>query len=387
MKNKMFSHIISLLLVVTMMLSVVACSGNETENKEPSTETNTDADVEGNEQENTEDETGSEEESDENEDSEQDANGETDSNQGEAEGEEGDINSGETEEEPEGSDDTQGGTDAGNGQTGNSGSMGNPPSGNNNPDEYYTESGFIVYDPENTRGLATDRIGYGFGVASNGQPSSIMVELQNKFNSMTNCSVMGYDSKSQEKVIYLTFDCGYEYNNNTSKVLDILKEKEVPAAFFGLLKFYQKNPEVTQRMIDEGHILGNHSANHPSMPSLTRTEMANEIFLVEKYLRDTYNYKGLYFRPPSGEYSENMLDLCGSIGYRVSFWSIAYKDWETNNQPPAQEALQTLTSRLHPGAVVLLHSVSDTNVEILDDFIDYAREQGYTFVSLDDYEW
>lgn len=383
MKHKMFSRIIALMLLVVMVCSCVACSVSDAGSQKPSTDVNADAnaDTEGNEQEDTQEEDNSEQGNPEDDNAGQNNPGQ-DENAGTDEG----GNTGSDTEQGSGEDENTGNNEGGNAGDNSGDHVGERPSGSH-PDDYYTESGFVVYDPENSRGLKTDRIGYGFGVASNGQPSSVMVELQKKFNSMSNCRVMGYDSKAQEKVIYLTFDCGYEYNNNTAKVLDILKEKDVPSAFFCLLTFYKKNPEVTKRMIDEGHILGNHSANHPSMPSLTRTEMAEEIFLVDKYLRDTYNYKSEYFRPPSGEYSENMLDLCGSIGYKVSFWSMAYKDWETNNQPSKEDAMDTLVSRLHPGAVILLHSVSDTNVAILGDFIDYARGQGYSFVSLDDYEW
>ena len=273
------------------------------------------------------------------------------------------------------------------GNQGSSDSLGNQPSGQLHPDMFYTEAGYVIYDPENTRGLSNDRIAHSFGVASGGKPHSVSVARQKELDAM-NAKAMLYDAKTQDKVIYLTFDCGYEYGNNTSEVLDILKEKDVTAAFFCLLSFYKKNPEVTQRMINEGHILGNHSANHLTMHSgMSRTQMADELFQVDKYLRETYNYKSIYFRPPSGEYCESLLDLCANLGYRTSFWSVAYRDWEVNNQPDPQEALQILKDRLHPGAVYLLHSVSDTNVEILDDFIDYARAQGYTFVSLDDYEW
>ncbi len=390
---------IALAILVFAMAIVAGCEKKSNVPNSPApdagadSETNTEEPDENEDNSDAEDDENSEEEAGKDDDSEDESgdgetedeesgDGQEDSDAGTGEGDEGqpeeDVNNG-----------SQGNTNNGGGND-NQGSvddLGPAPSGQLHPDMFYTDSGYVIYDPDNVRGLSNDRIAHSFGVAANGKPHSVSVTRQKELDAM-NAKAMLYDAKSQEKVIYLTFDCGYEYENNTSEILDVLKEKDVTAAFFCLLKFYKKNPEVTQRMIAEGHILGNHSNNHLAMHSgMSRTQMADEIFQVDKYLRDTYNYKSIYFRPPSGEYCESLLDLCVNLGYRTSFWSVAYKDWEVDNQPNPQEALQILKDRLHPGAVYLLHAVSDTNVEILDDFIDYARAQGYTFVSLDDYEW
>ena len=193
-----------------------------------------------------------------------------------------------------------------------------------------------------------------------------------------------YVGDSGEKVLYLTFDAGYE-NGYTAKILDTLKEKNVPAAFFCTLPQVKQYPELISRMINEGHIVGNHSVKHPSFPSLTRTEMAQEIKGMDDYLRTNFGYSEPYFRFPMGEYSESALDLVGSLGYKSVFWSLAYSDWDLNNQKGADYAFNTVTARLHPGAVILLHAVSPDNSNALAQIIDYARENGYVFKSLRDY--
>lgn len=242
---------------------------------------------------------------------------------------------------------------------------------------------FKVTDPENTRQLSTEKKGYGFGVAKDGQPNSISVNNQKYFDE-NNFNALCLDTVSTEKVLYLTFDCGYE-NGYTAKILDTLKEKGVTAAFFCTLPQVKQYPELISRMINEGHIVGNHSVTHPSFPTLTRTEMAQEIKGMDDYLRTNFGYSEPYFRFPMGEYSESALDLVGSLGYKCVFWSLAYSDWDLNNQKGADYAFDTVTARLHPGAVILLHAVSPDNSNALARIIDYARENGYVFKSLRDY--
>ncbi len=242
---------------------------------------------------------------------------------------------------------------------------------------------YVVGDPENKSGLDTTGIGYGFGAASNGKPHEISVNNQKYFKSR---NAFCLDTKSDDKVLYLTFDCGYE-NGYTAPVLDTLKEKKVPAAFFLTLDYLKSEAgeEMTVRMIKEGHIIGNHSSTHPVFPDITRTDMAYEIETCENYMRENFGYSSKYFRFPTGEYSECSLDLVKSIGYKSVFWSLAYLDYDTEKQPDPDSAFKTVTERLHPGAVILLHSVSSTNAQILGEIIDYAREQGYVFKSLDEY--
>lgn len=182
-----------------------------------------------------------------------------------------------------------------------------------------------------------------------------------------------------EKVVYLTFDEGYE-NGYTPQILDTLKEKNVKAVFFVTLDYVKSQPELIQRMIDEGHVIGNHSAKHPSFPDVPTERCEQEIRDVERYLADNFGYTGMnLFRPPAGEFSERVLAQMQSMGYKTIFWSYAYKDWDPNNQMGADKALAKVNGALHNGAIYLLHAVSCDNAEILDDFIDHARSEGYEF--------
>ena len=184
-----------------------------------------------------------------------------------------------------------------------------------------------------------------------------------------------------EKVIYLTFDCGYE-NGCTEKILDTLKEKNVPAAFFVTLPNVKDNPEIIARMINEGHIVGNHSDTHPNFSKINRTQMVKEIENLDNYLREHFGYSAPFFRFPEGACSENALELVQSIGFTSVFWSSAYADWDISNPKGKQYAFETVTARLHPGCILLLHAVSPDNADALGDIIDYAREQGYEFKAL-----
>lgn len=243
---------------------------------------------------------------------------------------------------------------------------------------------FSVADPQNTRNLPAERIEHSYGVAKNSQPHMNSVGAQNFFESKGYRAVC-YDSKSTQKVLYLTFDCGWE-NGYTDKVLDILKEKNVPAAFFCTLDHIKTSPELIARMINDGHIVGNHSAKHPNFAEIDRQRMADEILECDNYLRTTYGYSSPFFRFPEGCYTESALELVGSMGYTSVFWSCAYADWDVNAAKGGDHAFSTVTARLHPGAIILLHSVSPDNAEALGSIIDYARENGYEFRSLTDYK-
>lgn len=241
---------------------------------------------------------------------------------------------------------------------------------------------FSAPDPENTRGLSTKRIDHSFGVPKNEQPNAISVNGQETLRKMGSKAVI-YDANTQEKVLYLTFDCGFE-NGNTAHILDVLKEKQVPAAFFCTLHHIRQQPQLIARMIREGHIVGNHSNTHPDFSSISRTKMAKELEDVENELRTKFGYSSTYFRFPEGAYSESALDLVDSLGFTSVFWSSAYADWDTSNPKGADYAYRTVTSRLHPGAVILLHAVSPDNAAAMADIIDTARDMGYTFRSLDE---
>ena len=182
--------------------------------------------------------------------------------------------------------------------------------------------------------------------------------------------------------IYLTFDEGYE-NGYTSQILDVLKEKNCPAVFFVTMPYVKQQPELIRRMIDEGHIVGNHSVTHPSagLPSQSREQQEQELMELHQYVKDNFGYEMSLFRYPAGKFSEQSLAIVQSLDYTSVFWSFAYKDWDPDNQPDEAEALSKLKERLHPGAIYLLHAVSRTNTHILGQFIDDARAAGYEFVS------
>lgn len=187
--------------------------------------------------------------------------------------------------------------------------------------------------------------------------------------------------QSNTKKIYLTFDEGYE-NGYTSKILDSLKEKRVSAVFFVTYDYAKRNPDLVQRMIDEGHVVGNHSYTHPSMPTLSLAKASGEITNLHDYIKDHFNYTMTLFRPPMGEFSERTLALTQSLGYKTVFWSFAYVDWDPKKQVGADKAYQKAVGGLHNGAIYLLHAVSKDNAEILGSFIDEARKEGYEFAKL-----
>ncbi len=178
--------------------------------------------------------------------------------------------------------------------------------------------------------------------------------------------------------ICLTFDQGYE-NGYTAPILDTLKEKNVKAVFFLTGDYAKRNKELVRRMIDEGHIIGNHGMEHASLPKLSDAEAQKEIMSLHEYVRENYGYEMKYFRPPCGEYSEKALAAVQGCGYKTLVWSFAYCDWDVNDQPNPEEALERVTSAAHRGGIYLLHSVSSTNCEILPEVIDRIRAAGYEF--------
>ncbi len=238
--------------------------------------------------------------------------------------------------------------------------------------------------PEAMATFSKEKKSHSYGVAKDGKPHEISATAQKYFED-NSFNAFCLDTVSQNKVLYLTFDCGYE-NGYTSKILDVLKEKNVPAAFFCTLNEVKDNKELINRMIAEGHIVGNHSVTHPSFAEISREQMKKEIQGFENYLKENFNgYCEPYFRFPKGEYTDEALNLVGSLGYSSVFWSLSYADWDTNAQKGADYAYKKVISRLHPGAVILLHSVSSDNAGAMAKIIDEARAQGYEFKSLRDF--
>jgi len=197
-----------------------------------------------------------------------------------------------------------------------------------------------------------------------------------------------YKGNTEEKVCYLTFDCGYEHGT-TSRILDTLKEKQVPAMFFLTGQYVREQDELIQRMLDEGHIVGNHSMNHKQMASLSADEFQKELNDLEALFKEKFPDAPpmLYYRPPSGDMNQWSLRLADKMGYTSVLWSSTYLDWDTNNQKPVSEALTLMKQGLHNGAVYLLHAESETNAAMLGDLIDWIRAQGYLILPICDIEF
>jgi len=223
--------------------------------------------------------------------------------------------------------------------------------------------------------------GYGPGSASGGNRPPYPDPLQEKYGKY-GANFVAPDNGN----IYLTFDCGYEHtatdaNGNkyrvTEKILDVLKEKDVKAVFFVTMYYVKDQPDLVRRMIDEGHTVGNHSNNHPVMPTLTIDKMVYEVMSLHDYVKETFGYEMTLFRFPTGEYSERSLAVLQSLGYKSVHWSFAYVDYDTESQPNRAKALEHITGSHHSGAIYLLHAISTTNASVLGDAIDFFRSEGY----------
>jgi peptidoglycan-N-acetylmuramic acid deacetylase len=220
--------------------------------------------------------------------------------------------------------------------------------------------------------IGNKKIGWGIGPARDDKNRPVdAVDAQEKYGK--------YDAVfigEPDRRIYLTFDEGYE-NGFTGQILDTLAEKGVKATFFCTSDYCKSEPDLVRRMIDEGHVLGNHSWAHYSMPDCTDAEALAEITKLHDYVAEHFGYEMNLFRPPMGEFSERTLDITAKAGYKSVLWSFAYRDWERDKQTPVEEALAKMKESTHPGEIVLLHAVSSTNAEALPVIIDYWQSLGY----------
>lgn len=189
---------------------------------------------------------------------------------------------------------------------------------------------------------------------------------------------------ADEKVVYLTFDCGYE-NGFTNQILDILKEHNAKACFFVTQTFVRDNPDISKRMKDEGHIVGDHTVTHPSLPSLSDDEVKSEIKDCANYFKETTGYDiDKFVRPPMGEYSERTLQITDDLGYKTIFWSMAYLDYDINNQPGRDYVVDHFNKYCHNGAIPLIHNVSESNANALDEVLTNLENDGYRFGTVDE---
>ena len=221
---------------------------------------------------------------------------------------------------------------------------------------------------------------WGLSFPQEGQPpvANASAEYLSRFHAY-------YAQDTEEKVLYLTFDAGFE-NGCTPAILDALKKHGAPAAFFVVGNYISSSPDLVRRMVEEGHIVANHTYHHPDMSQIaTKEAFSQELTSLEElYTQTTGQTMAKYYRPPQGKYSESNLEMAKELGYTTFFWSLAYVDWLQDEQPTREEAFEKLIGRVHPGAILLLHSTSRTNADILDELLTKYEEMGYSFRSLDE---
>lgn len=240
-----------------------------------------------------------------------------------------------------------------------------------------------VVNSIDTSNLDNTKISWFF--VPNDEHKAPTVNTDLKFNLNDYNAVYNGPTNKKSKTLYLTFDEGYE-NGYTPKILDVLKEKNEKAVFFVTSHYIKTNPDLVKRMADEGHIVGNHTMSHPSLPDRANdTNMFNNEFkdVENRYKKVTGKEMVKLFRPPMGQYSQKSLAMTKNLGYTSVFWSFAYHDWDPNEQPNNNDAIKKIMNHLHDGSILLLHAVSKTNTEILGDFIDKAKCEGYKFQLLD----
>ena len=232
-----------------------------------------------------------------------------------------------------------------------------------------------------TTPLNNKKIGWGIKRNDNHEQPDLgkkNIEIINEFDGY---AIGGKD----KKYIYLTFDVGYD-NGYMEKILNTLKDNEVKAAFFVTGQFVKTSPDILRRIIDDGHIVGNHTVNHKSLPDCTDGIIDSEVMRLHKRIYEEFNYEMKYMRPPKGEYSEKSLAYIQKLGYIPVMWSFAYDDWDEKKQGREEYGKKKILDNLHNGEIMLLHATSKDNANILDNVIKKIKEEGYEFKSLDEFE-
>ena len=232
-----------------------------------------------------------------------------------------------------------------------------------------------------TSTLSNKKIGWGIKRADNHEQPDVGSENKRIIEQYDGICM----GNAEIPYVYLTFDNGYEAGY-TEKILNVLKENEVPAAFFLTGHYINTEPELVQRMIDEGHIVGNHTVNHKSMPDITNEQIQTEVMDLHKAVYEKFGYEMKYIRPPKGEYSERTIAYTNTLGYKTVMWSFAYDDWDENRQGREEYGKKKILDNIHNGAVILLHGTSKDNSNILDECIKEIKNMGYEFKSLEEFE-
>ncbi|MEK3890313.1 delta-lactam-biosynthetic de-N-acetylase [Bacillus sp. FSL K6-3431] len=239
----------------------------------------------------------------------------------------------------------------------------------------------VLFKAVSVQAVSNQPIHWGFNKGTNEQQAEAGTEydqLLNKYGAF-------YKGNKDEKILYLTFDNGYE-NGYTGKILDILKKEKVPAAFFVTGHYLKTAPDLAKRMVKEGHIIGNHSWSHPDMTQISEEKIKIELAKVKDETKIiTGQADMMYLRPPRGILSERSMKIAQEEGYVHVLWSLAFKDWLTNQQKGWKYSYDSIMAQVHPGSVMLLHTVSKDNADALERVIQELKKRGYTFKSLDDY--
>jgi len=241
---------------------------------------------------------------------------------------------------------------------------------------------FFISDSHINADATNSTRSYGWGLPRNKKgerpyPGKIYEEILSRHNAV-------YIDKTNDKIVYLTFDSGYE-NGYTEPILDVLKEQRVPATFFLTGQYMEKNEDIVKRMIKEKHTIGNHTYYHPDLTRISKEEYKRDLEKFEdKYFEITNKKLGKIMRPPSGTFSDQSLQIADELGYYNIFWSLAYKDWEEHNQKGADYAYNSVMDKMHPGAIILLHNISEDNAKALKRIIVDLKKEGYKFGSVTD---
>jgi peptidoglycan-N-acetylmuramic acid deacetylase len=228
----------------------------------------------------------------------------------------------------------------------------------------------------------------GFGLSLNKEHKKPGCSIAQGVTKLSDYNAYYCDTKSakkKKKIIYLTFDCGYE-NGNTKTILKILKKNKVKAIFFVTEPYIKQNPKLVKRMKKEGHLVGNHTCTHPQLPTKSVSQIKKEVKQCEKTMKELTGYSmDKYIRPPQGSYSERTLKVLQDMGYATMFWSLAWKDWEPSNQPGKSTVVNMFKTYHHPGMMPLIHVISKSDTEALPEIIKYMKDKGYKFGEVSDF--